>query len=58
MARQKPDRDLAPDLRDVGLRPLSRALGFRAGANYFKGDHVALWAEVGALTSHANVGGT
>lgn len=32
-------------------------MDFRAGANYFKGDRVALRAEVDALTPHANTDG-
>lgn len=42
MARQEPDVNLAPDLRDVAWRSVSRPLDFKTGTNYFMGNRVAL----------------
>lgn len=53
MARQKPDSDLAPDLRDVAWRP-AWSLGLKRGTDYFEGEHLA----PRALTPRANTDGT
>lgn len=42
MAGQKPDSDLAPDLRDVAWRPAWSPLDLKTGTDYFEGDRVVL----------------
>lgn len=42
---------LASDLKAVGLRPTSRVVYFRAGANYLRGNHVSILSRETAVTA-------